>query len=172
MPGCINDCYLYEEEYSILFANHEEQMKIERQLKNLEEGKSFDPAVLNYVVKRTCLGNFIKEIRSPDELRGECKFHRHIPGDLTVPERINILNEKSTRKWKWITLIVTIIGMSLSSFFAILSFSKPSSEELKKENVYLEERITKYDEVINKKNDVINKLKQELKDKKSGVKDE
>ena len=89
MPGCTDDCYLYEEEHSILFANNAEQVEIEKELKNLEEGKSFDPSVLNYVVKRTCLGNFIKE---EDELREECKSYRYIPGDLTVPERINIFN--------------------------------------------------------------------------------
>jgi len=111
-----------------------------------------DLSCLLPVVKKICLK---KAKKSENELLNNCRHYQYVPEDLSIQDRINILNQKASTKWKRLTLIVTILGIALSAFLAYLNFSKPDVEQLKNRTELLEMKIIAYEKELKESADRI-----------------
>jgi len=157
MPGCLDRCYLYLEEHSMNHLNFETQKKVEIELKKFRNRESYDFTVLKDVVKRRCLGDYLKD---ENDLPTNCKHYWELPEEeLSTGTRMAILEGKKNKKWKAITLIVSIAGIAFSAFFAYLNFNKPSAEDLNNEIATLKEQVQHYEEEIAQREEIIEKLR-------------
>lgn len=167
MPGCLDDCYLYLEEHSIDHLAPNKQIEIEKELEKYEKGEEYDFVLLKDVVKRKCLGEYLKQ---PDNLPSNCKHFWELREDLSVDARLAILEGKKNKKWKLITLIVSIIGIVVSSFFAFMNYSKPSDQKLKAENDNLKRQVGSFQREIFENKKMIEKLRNLLEKDQGGEK--
>ena len=162
MPGCLDRCYLYREYHSIEYADDVIQKKIEEELEKYEKGESYDITWLKSIVKRMCLGNHLKD---PENLPTECKHYSERAEDLSVEEQAGISARQADKKWKVLSVIIGIAGVLTASLFAYLNYSKPSSEDLKKEISTLKMQTLKYEQEMRVKNGTIDSLRIELQSK-------
>ena len=162
MPGCLDNCYLYREDRSLAHLGREAQIKVEKELEKYKKGEQYDTALLKGIVRKKCLGRYLKD---PDNLPTNCRHYWELYEDLSVKARMDILEGKKNKKWKLITLIVSIVGIISSFVFAYLNFSKPSVQNLRNEIGSLKTRIEEYKQEIDNKNETIKKLTLELPNK-------
>jgi len=165
MPGCLDNCYLYWEDHSLEHVDPATQIRIEKELEKYKKGEQYDTALLKGIVRKKCLGSYLKD---PDNLPTNCRHYWELLEDLSVEARMDLLEGKKNKKWKLITLIVSIVGIISSSVFAYLNFSKPSVQNLKNEIGSLKTRIEEYKQEIDNKNETIKKLTLELPNKTEG----
>lgn len=166
MPGCLDKCYLYREYHSLEHLDRKSQIKVEKELEKYEKGEQYDTALLKDVVKKKCLGGYLKD---PDNLPTNCRHYWDLLEDVSVQVRMALLEGKKNKKWKLIALVVTIVGITSSSVFAWLNFSKPSVQNLKNEIGSLKTQIEEYEQKIGNKDETIKKLTLELSNKTGEV---
>ncbi len=169
MPSCLDNCYLYWEDHSLAHLGREAQRKAEKELEKYEKGEQYDTALLKGIVRKTCLGGYLKD---PDNLPTNCRHYWRLVEDLSVKGRMDLLEGKKNKKWRVITLIVIIVSIISNSVFAYLNFSKPSVQNLENQIGSLETRIEGYKQEIDNKNETIKKLTLELPNKTREVENE
>jgi len=139
MRGCLDSCYLFWEIHSIKNIKDESvRRKLLTEFEKCENGEDFNYQLLKGIIRRICLGNYRKD---DDELREKCPYYMEIYEDLDYHDRIEILDKKKEKKWKRITIIISIVGILVSGIFAYLNFSKPTNEDLKRTNLLLQKKL-------------------------------
>ena len=131
-------------------------------MRKFQAGEEYDISLMKNLVKRKCLGDFIKD---PNKLPVKCRHFWEIPEELSVDTKMQILSTMKNRRWRIITLIVSILGISISSLFAYLNFSKPSNEDLKERITNLEKINSIYEKTIIEKDRVISGLRKKISPK-------
>ena len=141
IKSCLDNCYLYLEDESIEHLSPEDQIILEKELKKSKIGEEFDPTLILQINKKICLGGYLKK---NNKLKQNCKHYWQCLEELSIEKRIQILDFRGNKKWKRITLSVSILMIIVSSFFAYLNFSKPTCTELKTKIEQYKKDITKY----------------------------
>jgi len=168
MSICLKNCYLYMEYHSLDDLPSDTQVDIERELAKYEAGSPYDALLVSKIVKRKCLGDYLKDAnRLPDK----CRHYWELISPLTEKERLDILNARRDRTWKVISAIVAIIGIVISSYFAYLNYSKPSNEDLIRENSNLKRQVQDQQTTIVEQSKLINALNLKLQQKDGGKHD-
>jgi len=160
MAGCLDNCYLFLEDESIEHLSPEDQIKLEKELRKSKNGEEFDPSLILQINKKSCLGGYSKN----KKLKKSCKHYWECLEELSIEKRMEIFNFKEDKKWKQMTLSVTIILTLVSIFFAYLNFSKPTYIELKSRTKLLEKEIINYELIIENQKKEIIQIKQGLED--------
>jgi hypothetical protein len=162
MSHCLKNCYLYMEYHSTDDLSSDIQLDIEREISKFKAGMPYDEALVSKILKRRCLGSYLKD---PNRLPNKCRHYWELISPLTEKERLDILSARRDRTWKIISGIVAIVGILLSSYFAYLNYSKPSNEDLAKENNNLRIFVRDYEKTIAEQNKRINELNLRLQQK-------
>lgn len=159
MPGCLNNCYLFWETHSLEHVDAETQIKIEKELKKARSGENYDASMLSKLVNKRCLGNYFKKGHN---LKEKCWHFWEMPEELTIKDRIEILNNRKNKKWKIATFVLGIINVVLLCVSVYISTQKPQLTDLKSQNVSLTSKVTELQDQVAKKNSSINKLQNDI----------
>jgi hypothetical protein len=159
MPGCLDNCYLYFENASIDNLPLEDQFKLEEELEKFRKGEEYDPSLILQLNQKRCLGGYFKD---SNKLRKNCRHYWECLDELSINKRIEILKFREDKKWKYITLYVSIFAIIVSGFFAYLNFSKPTDNKLKEEIKLLQTNITNYETIIEDQKTEMYKMKLKL----------
>lgn len=159
MSGCLDNCYLYFKYASIEYLSSEDQIKLEKELDKSGEGEEYDASLILKLNKKRCLGGYFKD---SNELRKNCRHYWECLEELSFDKRIEILKFRVDKKWKHITLYVSIFAIFVSGFFAYLNFSKPTDNKLKEKIKLLQTNMTNYETIIENQKTEIYKMKLKL----------
>jgi len=168
MSLCLKNCYLFMEYHSTDDLPSDTQVDIEREISKFEADMPYDEALVSKILKRKCLGSYLKD---PNHLPDKCRHYWELISPLTEKERLDILNARRDRTWKIISGMVAIAGILVSSYFAYLNYSKPSNEDLARENSNLKRHVRDYEKTIAEQNKQINELNLRLQQKHGGKND-
>jgi hypothetical protein len=163
MSICLKNCYLYMEYHSLEFLPPDIQVRIEQELAKYEAGESYDAELVSKIVKRKCLGDYLKNANS---LPDKCRHYWELIPPLTEEQRLKILDARRDKKWKFISAAIAIIGITISSYFAYLNYSKPSGEDLIRENSNLKKQVQDHQATISEQNKLINTLNLKLQQRR------
>jgi hypothetical protein len=159
MPGCLNNCFLFWETHTLENVDADTQIKIEKELKKARSGEDYDASILSKLVNKRCLGNYFKKGQN---LKDKCRYYWELPEDLSLKDRIEILNTRKNKKWKIATLILGIINVILLSVSVYIGAKKSQLADVKSQNVSLASEVTDLQHQLNTKNSSINKLQDDM----------
>ncbi len=168
MSICLKNCYLYMEYHSLDYLPSDTQVRIEQELAKYEAGDSYDIELVSRILKRKCLGDYLKD---PNNLPDKCRHYWELIPPLTEEQRLKILDARRDKTWKLISAAVAIIGIVISSYFAYLNYSKPSNEDIARENSNLKKQVQDHQTKIVEQNKLINALNLKLQQKDGGKHD-
>lgn len=159
MSGCLNRCYLYWETHSLEPLDSETQIKVEKELEKARLGRSFDESMLSKVVNRRCLGGFLNK---EEDLKDKCWHYWELPQELTLKERMEILNVKQGKKWKIATFLFGLLNVILLVVSLNLSLRQPQLSNLETQNTSLKSQITTLQNDLNNKQNSFIMLQSEI----------
>lgn len=159
MPGCLDNCYLYFEDITLDYLDRDEQIAAEKEIRKSERGEPYDFTLFKKAIIRECVGGYLKD---PENLRTRCRHYWRALRKLSDEARIETWEKRKNKKWQIMTLLVALLGIAASSFFAYLNYSKPSSAQLTDKISALEKKILGYDQMIGDKDKQIKAITLQL----------